>query len=140
MRTLALLILAAPVLVAPVLTGCATAAAPGPEGSTYSPTHPDRPSTFSRVGNAVLSVPETVVWWPYKIVTSAVRGGYDGAAGGIEKAPMPFVGVLASPLTAGVGVVHGALKGAVRGPAYVGSAAEFGKALGQPWVEPLPIW
>lgn len=98
------------------------------------------PSTAAKVGEAVLSVPETAIWWPYKIVTSAVRGGYDGVAGGVEKAPMPIVGVLLSPVTAGAGIVNGAVRGVTRGPAYIGSTGEFGRSLGSTWTEPIPLW
>lgn len=100
----------------------------------------DQPSTLERIGEGVLSVPETALWWPYKVVSSALRGGYDGVAGGVEKAPMPVVGVLASPLTAAAGVVNGAVKGVSRGPAYVGTLRQFGGVLGQPWAQPLPLW
>jgi hypothetical protein len=98
------------------------------------------PSVFSRVGNAVLSVPETALWWPYKIASSAFRGGYDGVSGGVSRAPMPIVGLVASPLTAVAGMVNGTLAGVARGPAYVGSTDEFGAALGKPWTEPIPLF
>ena len=98
------------------------------------------PSTLETVGEAVLSVPETVVWWPYKIVSSALRGGYDGVVDGVDRAPVPAVGVVASPLTAAGGVLKGTLKGVARGPAYIGSTGEFGQALGQPGTEPIPLW
>ena len=88
----------------------------------------------------MLSVPESIVEWPYRIVTSALRGGYDGAAGGIDKAPMPVVGVLLSPVTAGAGVVNGAFHGLTAGPTWVGSVGDFGRALGQPWGTPIPLW
>ena len=98
------------------------------------------PSVLSQVGNAVLSVPETIVWWPYKIGSSALRGGYDGVSGGVTEAPMPIVGVVASPLTAAAGIVNGALTGVTRGPAYVGTTDEFGDNLGKPWKEPIPLF
>ena len=74
---------------------------------------------FASAGEAVLTVPETAVWWPYKIVSSTIRGGYDGVDGGIDRAPMPVVGVLALPLTGAAGAVNGAVKGVTRGPAYI---------------------
>jgi hypothetical protein len=98
------------------------------------------PSIFSRVGNAVLSVPETAIWWPYKITSSAFRGGYDGVSGGVSHAPMPIVGLVASPITAVAGVLNGALVGVARGPAYVGTTDEFGANLGKPWSEPIPLF
>ncbi|MCK6481844.1 MAG: hypothetical protein HUU06_02085 [Planctomycetaceae bacterium] len=122
----------------------ARAAAYAPEGldpmDATPRTYDYEPSTFSKIGNAVLSVPETVVWWPYKIVSSAVRGGYDGVAGGIEKSEMPIVGVITSPITAAAGVVNGTFKGVTRGPAYIGNTERFGQALGEPWREPIPLW
>jgi len=125
-------------------SGCRSMQAPSPEGldpmDATPRTYDYEPSTLTKVGNAVLSVPETVLWWPYKIVSSAVRGGYDGVAGGVEKADMPIIGVLASPLTAAAGVVNGTVKGITRGPAYVGDTAEFGRNLGKPWSEPIPLW
>jgi hypothetical protein len=98
------------------------------------------PSTFTKVGNAVLSVPETAVWWPYKIVSSTLRGGYDGVTGGFSKAPVPALGLVAAPLTAAAGIVNGTVNGVTRGPAYVGSTDEFGQVLKKPWTEPLPLW
>jgi hypothetical protein len=99
-----------------------------------------QPSTLTKVGNAVLSVPETVVWWPYKIVSSTLRGGYDGVAGGLSNAPVPALGVVAAPFTAAAGLVNGTVSGVTRGPAYVGTTEEFTKALKKPWTEPLPLW
>ena len=139
MRRLSLLLLA--VLAS---AGCSSFRAPEPEGldpmDATPRTYDYEKGTLATVGDAVLSVPETAIWWPYKIVTSALRGGYDGVAGGVEKADMPVIGVLASPLTAGAGIVNGALRGVVRGPAYVGSTGEFGRVVGLPLVEPLPLW
>ena len=80
-----------------------------------------------------------MLWWPYKIVSSTIRGGYDGVAGGVTGAPMPILGVVASPLTAAAGAVNGAAHGVARGPAWVGSAAELGGVLGQPWTQAIPL-
>ena len=139
MRRLSLLLLA--VLAS---AGCSSFRAPGPEGldpmDATPKTYDYDQGPVAKVGEAVLSVPETVLWWPYKIVTSALRGGYDGVAGGVEKAPIPLIGVLASPLTAGAGIVSGALRGVARGPAYIGSTGEFGQALAKPLSEPIPLW
>lgn len=139
MRGLPLLLLA--VVAA---AGCSSMRAPPPEGLDPMDATPktydyDR-SPFTTVGETILSVPETAVWWPYKIATSALRGAYDGAAGGIEKAPMPVIGVLLSPVTAGVGAVNGAFHGVAAGPLYVGSTGEFGRVIGQTFVEPIPLW
>jgi hypothetical protein len=95
---------------------------------------------FSSAGEAVLTVPETVVWWPYKIVSSTLRGGYDGVSGGMARAPMPIFGVITSPLTAAAGAVKGTFTGVGRGPAYIRSTKEFGHSLGRPWREPIPLW
>ncbi len=133
-----------PLVIAVSAAGCASMAAP--EGSIVNPdgtplkVYPEpRPGTLETVGNAVLSVPENLLWWPYKIVTSAIRGGYDGVSDGVSQAPMPVVGVVASPLTGAAGVLNGAFHGLTRGPAWVGSAAELGSALGKPWTEPIPL-
>lgn len=139
MRSLFLLAVAA-------LGSAGCAAVGGPPGVRLDPldasgsNHKPRPSAFSRVGNAVLSVPETAVWWPYKIGTSALRGGYDGMAGGVSRAPMPILGVLAAPLTGAAGIVNGTFHGVGRGPPYVGTTGEFGEALGSTWTEPIPLW
>jgi hypothetical protein len=97
-------------------------------------------SAFSKVGNALLSVPATAVWWPYKIVTSAGRGAYDGIAGGMQKAPMPIVGLITSPITGAAGVVNGTFRGIGRGPAYVSDTEEMGRAFGSTLKEPIPLW
>jgi len=95
---------------------------------------------FATAGEAILSVPETVIWWPYKIISSTVRGTYDGVAGGVDRAPMPIIGVLAAPLSGAAGALNGTVKGVTRGPAYIGNTGEFGRSLGQPWKEPIPLW
>ena len=130
---------------APALAGCV--AVNGAEGMTIDPMDPVpktydsmRPGTMTKVGEAVLSVPETVVWWPYKIASSTLRGGYDGVVGGVSKAPVPALGVLASPLTAVAGVVNGTVTGVGRGPAYIGTVGEFGDSLSKPWTEPIPLF
>ena len=91
------------------------------------------------MGNAILSVPENAIWWPYKLVSSALRGGYDGVADGVEQAPMPVVGVVASPLTGAAGIVNGVFHGVTRGPAWVGNTSELGSAIGRSWSEPIPL-
>jgi hypothetical protein len=95
---------------------------------------------FATAGEAVLTVPETAVWWPYKIVSSSVRGTYDGVAGGLDRAPMPILGVLSAPFTGAAGFLNGTVRGVTRGPAYIKSTGEFGRSLGRPWKEPIPLW
>jgi hypothetical protein len=137
--------LLAALVLAPALAGCV--AVNGNEGSVIDPMDPvpktydnTGPGTMSKVGEAVLSVPETVVWWPYKIASSTLRGGYDGVVGGVGKAPVPALGVLLSPVTAAAGVVNGTVKGVGRGPHYIGTTGEFGESLSKPWTEPIPLW
>jgi hypothetical protein len=125
-------------------SGCVAMGGPG--GGSLDPmdatprVYDYEPSTFTRVGNAMLSVPETVVWWPYKIVSSSVRGTYDGVAGGVSQAPVPILGLVAAPLTAAAGLVNGTVAGVTRGPHYVGTTDEFGQALKKPWKEPILLW
>jgi len=126
-------------------SGCVAFRAPGPvdglDPMDATPRVYDfSTSPFRSAGEAILTVPETVVWWPYKIVSSTIRGGYDGVAGGMGRAPMPIVGVIASPITGAAGMVNGTFKGVGRGPAYIKSTGEFGRSLGEPWREPIPLW
>jgi hypothetical protein len=139
------LLVAVTLAFAPALAGCVAVSGSG--GMTIDPMDPApktyddmQPGTVTKVGEAVLSVPETVVWWPYKIASSTLRGGYDGIAGGVSKAPVPVLGVLASPITAAAGVVNGTFTGVGRGPAYIGTAGEFGESLSKPWTEPIPLF
>jgi hypothetical protein len=126
------------------LAGCASMGGPG--NGSIDPndarprTYDYEPSTLETVGNAALAVPATIVWWPYKIVTSAGRGLYDGVAGGVNRAPVPAVGVLFSPLTAAAGAVNGTFRGIGRGPAYVGGEHPIGEAFGSTISEPIPLW
>jgi hypothetical protein len=126
------------------LTGCASFAPPPQDGLDPMDATPKvydySKNPFATAGEVILSVPETVVWWPYKIVSSSVRGAYDGIAGGVDRAPMPIVGVIAAPLTGAAGILNGTVKGVTRGPAYIDSTGEFGRSLGQPWKEPIPLW
>lgn len=139
MRSLLALIVAAT-----GLAGCAVMGGPGNGSLDPMDARPKvydyEPSTMSKVGSAALAVPATVVWWPYKIVTSAGRGLYDGVAGGVNRAPVPVVGVLFSPVTAAAGVVNGTVKGVTRGPAYVGGEHPIGEAFGSTVSEPIPLW
>ncbi|MHC4922727.1 MAG: hypothetical protein ACYTG4_01435 [Planctomycetota bacterium] len=133
-----LLILAA----ALVFTGCAsTSAAPAQDygDGALDPmdatpvTYETEPSTLETIGDAMLSVPETAIVWPYKIVSGGLRGIYDGVAGGVEDAPMPVVGVAAAPVTGAVGLLKGVGKGVAMEPYYVGDSNQFVQALAKPW-------
>ena len=126
------------------LAGCAVLGGPG-NGSidpmdARPKTYDYEPSTLEKVGSTALAVPATVVWWPYKIVTSAGRGLYDGVAGGVNRAPVPVVGVLFSPVTAAAGAVNGTVRGIGRGPAYVGAGNDIGQAFESTVTEPIPLW
>jgi hypothetical protein len=131
--------MAALLLVATLAGGCAStgqgtlypAAGPMPEGTRGAKVVPK--STGMKILDGALSVPETVVWWPYKIVGGAIHGIGDGVSGGVKDAPMPFLGVLASPLTGVWGGVKGLARGATLEPFYVGTTEEFGSALAKPF-------
>ncbi len=86
--------------------------------------------------DVALSIPETAVWWPTKIVGSTVTGLYDGVADGIDDAPLPILGVIASPLTASWGAFKGVFRGIAMDPYYVATTSEFASALGKPFVRP----
>lgn len=127
-----------------VASGCASFAPP-PEGGldpmdATPKVYDFSTNPFASAGEAVLTVPETVLWWPYKIVSSAFRGGYDGVTGGMERAEMPIFGVLTAPITGAAGLLNGTVKGVTRGPAYIKNTGEFGRSLGRPWKEPIPLW
>jgi hypothetical protein len=126
------------------VTGCLAPMAPrdkpGLDPMNATPvTYDYEPSTMTKVGNAALSVPATVLWWPYKIGSSALRGAYDGVVGGVSQAPVPVVGIVAAPLTLAAGAVNGTVKGVGRGPAYL-TPDTVGPNVGKPWTEPLPLW
>jgi hypothetical protein len=135
----------AAVLVAGAASGCASFG-PVPDagvdpmmvGPAAAPAA--KPSTLGSIGNAVLSVPETAIWWPYKIVGSAARGTWDGVAGGVERSGNPVAGVIVSPFTATAGLLKGTAKGVTRGPHYVKDTATFGKSLKEPWVQPVEVF
>ena len=133
-----------PLVLAATAAGCASMEPGGgtfrnPDGSEPVIYPRPKPSVFTTVGNAVLSVPENAIWWPYKVVSSALRGGFDGVSDGVSQAPMPVVGVVASPLTGAAGIVNGVFHGVTRGPAWVGTTSELGSAFGKPWSEPIPL-
>ncbi len=132
------------VVAAAGLSGCTAMGGPG-DGSIDPMdgrlrVYDYEPSTLETVGSAALAVPATVVWWPYKIVTSAGRGLYDGVTGGVGKAPVPVVGVLLSPLTGAAGAVNGTVRGIGRGPAYVGAGNPIGEAFESTIRDPIPLW
>jgi hypothetical protein len=135
MRRTPLLLLA----VAPLLAACASAAAPpAPDEMRLDPMDAtpktmQEPSILSKAGETLLAIPENAVWWPYKIVSGGLKGAYDGIAGGMNDAPMPILGVVASPVTGAMGLVKGVANGAAMGPYLIKDSAQFGRALDQPW-------
>ena len=126
------------------LAGCT--AMGGRDGGGLDPmdatpkTYDYEPTMLEKVGTTAVAIPATVVWWPYKIVTSAGRGIYDGVTGGVKRAPIPVVGVLFSPVTGAAGAVNGTVKGIGRGPAYVGGQNDIGRAFGSTLSEKIPLW
>jgi len=136
MRTFAVVL-----VVALAAAGCAAPAAPygsgmAPEGMADAAGRATTQGGGTTVGDALLSVPETALWVPYRIVSSVLSGAYRGAADGFTAAPLPLFGVLMSPVTAGIGAVSGAVQGLTRGPWYLGTHGDFSRALGQPWLAP----
>lgn len=90
-------------------------------------------STGGRILDGVLSVPETVIWWPYKIVGGTLYGIYDGVADGVEEAPVRILGVAAAPITGTVGALRGFFRGMALDPYYVATTDEFGRVLPKPF-------
>jgi hypothetical protein len=124
---------------APLFAGCASMAAPSSDGGMRldpmdaTPSTMETPGFFTQAGEAALSVPETVLWWPYKIVSGALKGAYDGVAGGVQDAPMPLAGIVAAPVTGAMGLLRGVGKGAALDPHYIKNTAMLAQAFGKPW-------
>jgi hypothetical protein len=88
---------------------------------------------------------ENIVYLPWKVVGGAIKGSVDGVSAGFGKDPsgnqrMPAIGLLFSPLNLVVGLLTGAVEGAVIDPGIVGVNDSFGHAMNQPLRHPTPIW
>src|ERR1700704_709010 len=54
---------------------------------------------------------ENVLWWPWKIVGTGIKGAGDGVGSGFQKDRMPILGFIFSPLTLCAGLVTGMAEG-----------------------------
>jgi hypothetical protein len=133
--------------VAPALSGCRTAGeelapegTPRPSRTVYDPEPLEEPSGLARAGGYVLAVPANVLWVPWKIVGTGLKGIPDGVSAGFAKDRMPVLGLLFSPLNAVGGLLTGMAEGVAMSPALYGPDHDFGRVMGQPMRHRTTIW
>jgi hypothetical protein len=101
----------------------------------------DAPSSEGPGVGAYVAAPfENVLWWPWKIVGTGVKGAADGVASGFQKDRMPVLGLLFSPLTGAAGLVTGFFEGVAMGPGLVGPSDNFGHVMSLPPKHATTIW
>lgn len=88
----------------------------------------------------IATVPENVLWWPWKIVGGTGKGFVDGIAGGFGPDRLPILGLLFSPVNAAVGTATGLVTGTLSAPGLIGPRDNFGKTMSLPMERPTPIW
>ena len=112
-----------------------------PGGPEDEPTRRrEEQSGLSRTGDYVMTVPENVVWIPWKMIGGGIKGASDGVQAGFDKGRMPFFGVLFSPVNLVVGFATGFVEGLLMAPGLIGPDDDFGRAMGLPTKRETEIW
>jgi hypothetical protein len=83
---------------------------------------------------------ENLVWIPWKVVGTSLKGATDGVAAGFAADRMPMLGLLFSPVNAVAGLVTGLAEGVAMSPMLVGPEDAFGRVMGKPMQNPTLIW
>lgn len=83
---------------------------------------------------------ETIIWWPWKILGTGLKGAADGVGAGFTKERMPVVGIIVSPINLVAGFVTGLAEGAAMGPASIGPSDRFGRTMSMPTKHATTIW
>ena len=94
----------------------------------------------SNVAGYVLAPFENVVYLPWKIIGSGVKGASDGVGSAFSRDRMPVLGILFSPVNAVAGFVTGAAEGIGIQPVLVGPQDDFSRAMAQPTRHATTIW
>ena len=97
-------------------------------------------SGLSRTGDYVMTVPENLVWVPWKMIGSGIKGASDGVQGGFDKGRLPFFGVLFSPVNLVVGFGTGFVEGLLMAPGLIGPDDDFSRAMSLPTKRETEIW
>jgi hypothetical protein len=98
------------------------------------------PSTEPGVVDYVEAPFENVVWWPWKIIGTGLKGAVDGVSCGFRPGRMPAVGLIVSPINLVAGLVTGMVEGIAMSPLLVGPRDSFGHTMGLPMRHPTSIW
>ena len=112
----------------------------GEAGPGDEPTRRKEQSGLSRTGDYVMTVPENVVWVPWKMIGGGIKGASDGVQAGFDKGRMPFFGVLFSPVNLVVGFATGFVEGLLMAPGLIGPDDDFSRAMGLPTKRETSIW
>ena len=116
-----------------------TTAKPG-EKEKEGPKRPRKATGIERAGQYAMTVPENILWIPWKMIGGGVKGASDGVQAGFEKGRMPLFGVIFSPVNLVVGLATGVVEGLVMSPGLVGPDDDFGRAMSLPTKRSTSIW
>lgn len=83
---------------------------------------------------------ENVVWWPWKIIGTGLKGAADGVGSGFKQERMPAIGLLFSPVNLVAGLVTGMVQGIPMSPLLIGPRDSFGRTMSQPMRHATSIW
>lgn len=98
-------------------------------------------SGVGRAGKIAATVPANIVWIPWKIVGSGLKGASDGVHAGFDKGRgMPLLAVLFSPVNLAAGLVTGIFEGAAMPPLLIGPDDNFGRTFSSPTSRATTIW
>jgi hypothetical protein len=120
----------------------ASGAAPAAPAAEAAPSgrKSKKASGAERAGEYALTVPQNIVYLPWKLIGGGVKGASDGVQAGFDKGRMPLFGLLFSPVNLVTGFVTGAGEGLVMPPAVVGPDDDFGRAMAGPTDRDTTIW
>jgi hypothetical protein len=91
-------------------------------------------------GDYAMTVPQNLVWWPWKAIGGMGKGFVDGIGAGFDDNRMPILGLLFSPVNAVMGLVTGFGTGLFSEPGAIGPRTNFSRTMGIPTQRPTPIW
>jgi hypothetical protein len=92
------------------------------------------------VGAYIAAPFENVLYLPWKVIGSGIKGASDGVGAGFTKDRMPVYGIIFSPVNLVVGLLTGMGEGAVMKPGVVGPSDSFSHAMAQPPKHVTTIW
>jgi hypothetical protein len=101
---------------------------------------PGKSEGAARTGEWLYKGPSNLLWWPWKIIGSGLRGIPDGVVAGFDEGRMPVIALIVSPINAVTGLLTGMAEGAAMGPGLITPETDMGRAFSKPLTVPTTIW